>query len=228
MAVTHQRWWMTCFRKCWRMFDRRRNIMRMGTTNMPIDVLDLMHQFHLFLTQFFAQLLQCDQFVFSFLVVLISALLFHCLQIVEFIFQRLIGGLNFASIIQFRIRFGENIYFCEICVNSRNCVFNGNYDYQYYANKNKLTQLICLNGIFNFVQGINRNHLARCSSSGPRLIISSAKQYRFESKTFQMTRQKVGKRCVWIMTKTKKNPIFKYWMLFTYFLLLSVCMYACM
>lgn len=96
------------------MVDGRCDIVRMSTTDMPIDVLDLMHQFHLFLTQFLAQLLQCDQFILTLLIVLVASLLFHRFQIFQLIFQRLIGGLKFSAIIQYGIRFGKDIDFCEI------------------------------------------------------------------------------------------------------------------
>lgn len=114
MIVTHQRRWMTRFEKCGRMLDGCSNIMRMSTTNMPIDVLDLMHQFHLFLTQFLAQSLQRDQFIFSFLVELYASLRLHRFKVFQLISQWLIGGFDFASIIQYGIRFVEYIYFCEI------------------------------------------------------------------------------------------------------------------
>lgn len=121
MTVTYQRRWMTRFEKSGRMLDGCSNIMRMSTTDMPIDVLDLMHQFHLVLTQFLAQSLQRDQFVFAFLVELLAPLRFHRFTVSQLIFQWLIVGFDFASIIQYGIRFTEYIYFCEILIeNSTN------------------------------------------------------------------------------------------------------------
>lgn len=77
---------------------------------MPIDMLDLMHQFHLVFAQFFAQLLQSDQLIFTIQIVLFASLRFLLFQIVQFFAQRFVGALNFTTIIQCGIRFVEHIY----------------------------------------------------------------------------------------------------------------------